>query len=129
MEMAVRKSQGMRTRNQPRQNQPRQSSSKPKDKSSEKPYSNSKFKSSRETRDCYNCSRPRYFARDCKTLEYFVKMFQELQCLKSRQRETHTLDVLSLNNVDPENFMMSMDKSKAYSDVSMLDSATTHTIL
>jgi hypothetical protein len=113
MEMAVRKSQGMRTRNQPRQ----------------KPYSNSKFKSSRETRDCYNCSRPRYFARDCKTLEYFVKMFQELQCLKSRQRETHTLDVLSLNNVDPENFMMSMDKSKAYSDVSMLDSATTHTIL
>ena len=39
-------------------------------------------------------------------------MYQELQRLKSRQRETHTLNAPSLYNVDPENFMVSMDKSR-----------------
>ena len=56
-------------------------------------------------------------------------MYQELQRLKSRQRETHTLDAPSLDNVDPENFMVSMDKSRANPDVAMLESVTTHTIL
>jgi hypothetical protein len=56
-------------------------------------------------------------------------MYQELQRLKSRQRETHTLDAPSLDNVDPEIFMVSMDKSRANPDVALLDSATTHRIL
>jgi hypothetical protein len=127
--MAAWKPRGMKTRQQPRKNRPCQSSSKPKDKSSEKPYSDNKFKSSRGSYDCHNCLRLGYFARDCKTLEYFVKMYQELQRLKSRQREIHTQDAPSLENVEPKNFMVSMDKSKANPNVTLLDSANTHTIL
>ena len=35
----------------------------------------------------------------------------------------------SLDNVDPENFMVSMDMSRVDSDVALLNNATTHTIL
>jgi hypothetical protein len=62
VEMAARKPRGMSIKKQPRQNWPRQSSSKPKDKSSKKPYSESKFKSSRGTRDCHSCGRFGHFA-------------------------------------------------------------------
>lgn len=35
--------------------------------------------------------------------------------------ETHSLDALSLDIVDPENLMVSMDESKPNSNVALLD--------
>jgi hypothetical protein len=56
-------------------------------------------------------------------------MYQELHRLKFRRRETHTLDALPLDNADPENFMVNMDKFRANHDIALLDNATTCTIL
>ena len=46
-----------------------------------------------------------HLANDCRTNEYFVNMYKELQHLKSKQREAHTLDALMLN--DAENYIVS----------------------
>ena len=59
----------------------------------EKPYSKSdksdkddKSKESRETRTCFKCSKSRHIAKDCKTSQYFVNIYQELKKLKASQK-------------------------------------------
>ena len=88
-------------------------------------------------------------ANDCQTNEYFVNMYKELQQLKSKQRETHTLDAPTLD--DAEYYMVShidldlgmssgiaimnivpresLLGASTHPEVALLDSATTHTIL
>ena len=60
-------------------------------KSRDKSFSNQHFSAKRhdktstpkDIRTCHNCGRTRHLAKDCKTNEYFVKMYKELQQLKS----------------------------------------------
>jgi hypothetical protein len=71
----------------------------------------------------------RHFARDCYTLRYFTKIYQELQQLKKEKQEAHTLDAPSLDETDLEDYMVNTIQPIDHPDVALLDSATTHTIL
>ena len=88
-------------------------------------------------------------ANDCRTNEYFVNLYKELQQLKSKQREAYTLDAPTLD--DTKNYMVShtdLDTGMSFGvvvldivprvnlltanthpEVALFDSATTHTIL
>jgi hypothetical protein len=86
-------------------------------------------------------------ARDCRADEHLVKVYKELQELKGKQRKVHTLDAPSLERTDLENYMVCIQPiesaspeasvgsasmlrtSEVHHDVTLLDSATTHTIL
>jgi hypothetical protein len=86
-------------------------------------------------------------ARDCRADDHLVKMYKELQELKGKQREVHTLDAPSLEKIDLENYMVyiqpiesaspeaaagpasTLRTSEVHRDVALLDSATMHTIL
>jgi hypothetical protein len=97
-------------------------------------------------RNCYKCGRKGHVARDCRADKHLVKVHKELQELKGKQHEVHTLDAPSLERTDLENYMVciqpieststealagstSRSTSKVHHDVALLDSATTHTIL
>ena len=83
-----------------------------------------------ETRGaCHKCGRHGHYARECRAPEYFVEMYRELQKLKEEKREVHTLDAPSFNDVDPENYMIQIDRQNPKSNIILLDSASTHTIL
>lgn len=57
-------------------------------------------------------------------------MYQELQKLKEVKREVHTLDALSFNDVNLENYMVEMNPESVSSPrIALLDNASTHTIL
>jgi hypothetical protein len=86
-------------------------------------------------------------ARDCRTDDYFVHMYKELQQLKSKQPKTHALDAPTLE--DTENYMVSLfdlgespevgegtaprvsmvSNGSTHREMALLDSATTHSIL
>ena len=130
-------------------------------KSKDKSFSNQHFSAKRhdktstpkDTRTCHNCGCIGHLAKDCRTNEYFVKMYKELQQFKSQQREAHildapSLDAPSLEGIDPKNYMASLPGfdmcfritevdivqresllTNNHHDVALLDNATTHTIL
>ena len=77
---------------------------------------------------CHKCGRQGHYARECRTPEYFVEMYRELQKLKEEKREVHTLDAPSFNDIDPENYMVQLSQHSTPSDTALLDSASTHSI-
>jgi hypothetical protein len=131
----------------------RASSSHPKAKSSNHGKSNSSNSKPYQPRtqpdihSCYKCGRKGHVARDCQADEHLVKVYKELQELKGKQCEVHTLDAPSLERTDLENYMVciqsiesaspeasagsasTLRKAEVHRDVALLDSATTHTIL
>ena len=88
-------------------------------------------------------------ANDCQTNEYFVNLYNELQQLKSKQKEAHTLDAPTLDDI--EDYMVShtdldlgmssgvvvldivpkesLLAASTHLEVALLNSATIHTIL
>ena len=152
-EMATGRSKGIWWEPTFKPNSRPQSPSKSKDKSFSNQHSSAKHhhrtSTPKDTRTCHNCDRTGYLAKDCTTNEYFVKMYKELQQLKSQQREARTLDAPSLEGTNLENYMASLpgfdmcsgiiesdivkrESLLTYSnhhDVALLESATTHMIL
>ena len=88
-------------------------------------------------------------ANNCETNGYFVNLYKELQKLKSKQREAHTLDASMLD--DTKNYLVSHTSldpwvssgvivleivpkvnllvANTHLEVALLDNATTHTIM
>ena len=58
-------------------------------------------------------------------------MYKELQLLRKRKKETHTLDApsLTLNELDPEIYMVQCSAHAIKAKIDLLDSASTHTVL
>ena len=105
-------------------------------------------RSGQETWSCHKCGRKGHLANDCRTPEYFVNLYKELQQLKAKQHKIHTLDAPILDTT--ENCMVSdfqtdlrvsfgvavkgaalresIHAASIHSEVVLLDSATTHTI-
>ena len=107
-----------------------------------------------ETRSCHKCGRKGHLANSCRTPEYFVNIYKELQQLKARQPKAHALDAptpeatenymvsgptpaLAINsglasnsNIDGKDTSL-RESWLAHSgqELALLDSATTHTIL
>ena len=107
-----------------------------------------------ETRFCHKCGKKGHLANSCRTLEYFVNIYKELQQLKARQLEAHALDAptpeatknymisgptpaLAINsglasnsNIDGKGTSL-RESWLAHNgqELALLDSATTHTIL
>ena len=107
-----------------------------------------------ETRSCHKCGRKGHLAKTCRTPKYFVSIYKELQQLKGKQPETHLAEAHSLDAPSAEateNYMVcntftdsdvnssvaimgetqreSMLSDGVHSEVALLDSTTTHTIL
>ena len=57
-----------------------------------------------EMRSCYKYGRKGHLANSCRTPEYFVNIYKELQQLKARQPEAHALDAPTL--AANENYMV-----------------------
>lgn len=111
---------------------------------SSKPKADSKRKSDHDSRDskiCHKCGRPGHLAKDCRASDYVAKLWKELSGLKSQtpprsprrgsnQREAHSLDAPSFPEYDVENYLLDTSHlADTSSDVALIDSATTHTIL
>ena len=107
-----------------------------------------------EMRSCHKCGRKGHLANSCRTPEYFINIYKELQQLKARHPKAHALDAPMPEAT--ENFMVS-DLAPAFAvnsglasnsnvdgkgtslreswlahsgqELALLDSATTHTIL
>jgi hypothetical protein len=146
-ELAARRPKGFKGkqfRNSPKQ----QSPSKPRDRTSPGGSNPQRRANGSEMRSCHKCGRKGHLARDCRTDDYFVHMYKELQRLKSKQPETHALDAPTLD--DTENYMVSLSDlgespeievmgtaprvsmvstGSTHREMALLDSATTHTIL
>jgi hypothetical protein len=145
-ELAARRPKGFKEK-QSRNNPKQQSSSKLKDRTSPSGSNPQRKANGGETRSCHKCGRKGYLARDCRTDDFFVHMYKELQRLKSKQPESHALDTPTLD--DTENYMVrlsdlgespeidvmgtalrvSMHTGGIHREMALLDSATTHTIL
>ena len=90
------------------------------------------FQSSTKTkRVCHNCGRNGHYAKECRASSYVLAIYKELQSLRKRNRETHTLDVSSptLNELDPEIYMLQCSAPANKAKIALLDSASTHTVL
>ena len=106
IEMAARKPKGFRGRQQIRSYSKQQFSSKLKGRSSLNPSRASGSNPQRrtnggpqqETRSYHKYGRKAHLANNCRTNEYFVNLYKELQQLKSKQREAHTLDAPMLDD-------------------------------
>jgi hypothetical protein len=102
-ELAARRPKGFKEK-QSRNNPKQQSSSKLKDRTSPSGSNPQRKANGGETRSCHKCGRKGYLARDCRTDDFFVHMYKELQRLKSKQPESHALDTPTLD--DTENYMV-----------------------
>jgi hypothetical protein len=96
-ELAAKRPKGFKGK-QSMNNPKQQSSSKPRDRTSPSGSNPQRRASGGETRSCHKCGRKGHLARDCRTDDYFVLMYKELQRLKSKQPETHALDAPTLDD-------------------------------
>ena len=75
------------------------------------------------------CSRLRHIAKDCHTFQYFVTVYEELEKFRKEKKEAHTLDAPFSSDLNIKNYMVYISKEFTLSDVALIDSATTYTIL
>ena len=81
--------------------------------------------------NCHKCGRKCHFAKDCRTSQYIVDMFRELQELRNKPRHNYHFEPSDMSDLDfdVENFMAIREGGMSIQDVALLDSASTHTIL
>ncbi|KAG0587687.1 hypothetical protein KC19_2G183600 [Ceratodon purpureus] len=107
---------------------------KPNNKSSNH-SSSSGSRSSNTSNACQKCGRIGHKPHECRAGAYTEKLYKELQELQKGQRESHSLDVPSLDGTDPENYTVIVESlsthisSEMDGDMALLDSGSTHTIL
>ena len=102
--------------------------------------SDARHKTAESSLTCHRCGRLGHIVKHCRSSQYLVNLYKELQDLKSKStpREAHSLDLsreahsVDFSDLDPdlENYLVSTSKLAPDSlDIALLDSATTHSIL
>ena len=102
--------------------------------------SDAHHKTTESSLTCHRCGSLGHIVKNCRSSQYLVNLYKELQDLKSKStpREAHSLDLsreahsVDFSDLDPEleNYLVSTSKLAPDSlDIVLLDNATTHSIL
>ena len=81
--------------------------------------------------NCHKCGRRGHFAKDCRAPQYVINLYRENQQLRNQPRQNYNFEGpnQSSSTYDVESFMTIYEAQPSDSDVALLDSASTHTIL
>ena len=87
--------------------------------------------STKTERVSHKCGRKGHYAKECHDSSYVLAIYNELQSLRKGEKETPTLDApsLTLNELDPEIYIVQSSAPTNKAKIALLDNASTHTVL